>query len=109
MNGFISKVALVQGGIEAGSWLPLGLAVGAGLITLLYMTRTWSLIFQQNPDENSAELKPAGAGDSPLAPALLIGLSVLFGLYAAPLIELAQMTVEQLGNPSIYISAVLGS
>ena len=31
MNGFISKLALLQGGIDAKSWLPLGLAVGAGV------------------------------------------------------------------------------
>lgn len=59
MNGFISKLALIQGGIEAKSWIPLGLAVGAGLITLLYMLRTWQLIFQEPPSPD-LHMKPKG-------------------------------------------------
>ncbi len=106
MNGFISKVALVRGGIDAEAWLTLGLAVGAGLITMMYMTRTWSLMFQQKPNENTAKLKPEGEGDSVLAPALLIGICVLLGFYAGPLIEIAEMTVMQMEDPQIYIEAV---
>lgn len=105
MNGFISKLTLVRGGIEAGSWLPLGLAVGAGILTMLYMFRTWQLIFQQAPPDD-LELKPEG--DSPLAPGILIAASVLLGIYAVPLIDVAQRTVEQLGDPLIYIRAVIG-
>jgi multicomponent Na+:H+ antiporter subunit D len=108
LNGFISKLALVRGGIDAQSWIALGLVVGAGMITLLYMTRTWQLIFQQNPTDNTVALKGPGEGDSPLAPALLIGLCVVLGLYAAPLVDLAEMTVAQLGDPWLYINAVLG-
>jgi len=79
--------------------------VGAGLITLLYMTRTWQLIFQQEP-EPGVQLKPYG--DSALAPTLLIGLCVLLGLFGAPLLDLAQQTVSQLAEPQRYIRAVLG-
>jgi multicomponent Na+:H+ antiporter subunit D len=105
LNGFISKVALIQGGIGAEGWLVLGLAVGAGMITLLYMMRTWQLIFQQEPDEYT-KTKPTG--DSQLAPSLLIGLCIGLGLFATPLIDLANRVVAQLGEPEIYIRAVLG-
>lgn len=105
MNGFISKVALIQGGIGAEGWLVLGLAVGAGIITLLYMMRTWQLIFQQEPDEYT-KTKPTG--DSQLAPSLLIALCIGLGLFATPLIDLASRVVTQLGEPQIYIRAVLG-
>lgn len=105
MNGFISKVALIQGGIGAEGWLVLGLAVGAGMITLLYMMRTWQLIFQQEPDEYT-KTKPTG--DSQLAPSLLIALCIGLGLFATPLIDLASRVVTQLGEPQIYIRAVLG-
>ncbi len=105
LNGFISKLTIVQGGIEAQSWIVLGLAVGAGLITLLYMMRTWQHIFQRSPDEH-LKLKPVG--DSILAPALLVGLCVLLGLYAVPLIQAATIAVNRLGDPNIYIRGVLG-
>lgn len=107
LNGFISKLALIKGGLEAESWTVLGLAVGGGLITLVYMIRTWQLIFQQAPDSKTAPLKSQGEGDSVLAPALLIGLCVVLGLYAVPLVEAANRTVVAIGDPSIYISAVL--
>lgn len=109
LNGFISKLALIQGGIDAESWMALGLAVGGGLITLIYMMRTWQLIFQQTPDEQTVALKGEGEGDSPLAPALLIGVCVLLGLYAAPLVDAASRAVAQIGDPLIYVRAVLGS
>jgi multicomponent Na+:H+ antiporter subunit D len=107
-NGFISKLALVRGGISAESWIALGLVVGGGLITVIYMTRTYVLIFQQVPNEDSAPLKEPGQGDRAIAPALLIAVCVFLGLYAAPLIDIAQMAVDQLYDPSQYIHAVLG-
>lgn len=106
LNGFISKVTLVQGGIAVEQWLTLGLVVGAGIITLLYMTRTWQLIFQQEATTATTKTKPYG--DSVLAPTLLIGLCVGLGLFATPLIDIATRAVEQMGDPSIYIRAVLG-
>lgn len=105
LNGFISKVALVQGGIDTQGWLVLGLAVSAGMITLLYMMRTWQHIFQKEPDEYT-KVKPTG--DNLLAPSLLIALCVVLGLYASPLIDLATQTVAQLGDPQVYIRSVLG-
>jgi multicomponent Na+:H+ antiporter subunit D len=81
--------------------------VGAGLLTLMYILRTWQLVFQQAPAEG-AKIKPASAGDSLFAPALLIGLCVLLGMYAAPLVEVATRAAEQLGDPQNYIHAVLG-
>ncbi|MCS6870616.1 MAG: proton-conducting transporter membrane subunit [Anaerolineae bacterium] len=105
LNGFISKVALIQGGIEAQGWLALGLAVAAGLITLQYMIGTWSLLFQQPPDEG---VKAKPYGDAQYAPLFLISLCVIFGIYAAPLIDVATRTVADLGDPTVYIRAVFG-
>jgi multicomponent Na+:H+ antiporter subunit D len=105
LNGFVSKVGLVQSGIGVQEWVTLGLVVSAGIITMLYMTRTWQLIFQQEPDER-VKLKPYG--DSLLAPTLLIAVCVALGLFASPLIDLALRAVEQIGDPTLYIRAVLG-
>ncbi|MCU0514342.1 MAG: hypothetical protein MUE40_17460 [Anaerolineae bacterium] len=105
LNGFVSKVALVQGGLGAQDWLVVGLVVSAGIITLLYMTRTWQLIFQQAPAQ-PITLKPYG--DQPFAPAVLIGLCVILGLFGSPLLAVAAQTVAQLADPQLYIRAVLG-
>jgi multicomponent Na+:H+ antiporter subunit D len=104
-NGFISKLALVRGGADVNSGVVLGLVIAGGLLTLIYMTRTWQWIFQQPPSES---LKPNPHGsDSPLAPALLIAACVLLGIFASPLVDLAEDTTAQISNPAIYSCAVL--
>lgn len=105
LNGFISKLTIVQGAVEAQSWLVLGLAVSAGLITLMYMMRTWQHIFQKTP-EGTISLKPVG--DSMIAPALLIVLCIILGLYALPLVDAATLAVNRMSDPEIYIRSVLG-
>lgn len=105
LNGFISKLSIIRGGIEAQGWLLLGLAIAAGLITLMYVMRTWQHVFQRAP-EGALQLKPYG--DSLAAPILLIGLCVLLGIYAVPVVSAATIAVERLGDPQLYIQAVLG-
>jgi len=106
MNGFVSKVALVRSGIDAQSWFYVGAAVVGGSITLMYMFRTWQLVFQQQTDEDTTKLKDPGVHDSPLAPALLISTALALGIFAGPLFTVANRTVEQISDPQIYIDAV---
>lgn len=113
LNGFISKLAVVQGGVAAAEadpaqWGVLGLVIGGGVLTLLYVTRLWQTIFQSPPNEQTAPLKPAGAGDSLLAPALLIVGCVLLGLFAQPVVNIAQQVAAGLADTAPYITAVLG-
>jgi multicomponent Na+:H+ antiporter subunit D len=107
LNGFIGKLAVVQAGVGAQGWLGLGLTIGGGILTLMYGMKTWQRIFQSEHDHNTAPLKPFNQGDSPLAPALLIGLCVVLGLAAAPLVNAALVAATRLMQPSLYISAVL--
>ncbi len=104
MNGFISKLAIVRSGTEVAQWLPLGLAIASGALTLLYMFRTWQFVFQHQNKET--KLTPLKKGDGILAPAFLIAICVLLGLYARPLISLAELAALQLADPQIYIDAV---
>jgi len=104
MNGFISKLAIVQSGVEAQQWLALFLAVGAGFVTLTYVIRTWQAVFQHKNPDLKLTIKPYG--DGVIAPTLLIAMCVLLGVYAAPLLHVAELVVQQLADPSIYINAV---
>jgi len=110
-NGFISKLALVRGGVNSESWLILGLVIAGGILTLIYMTRTWQWIFQRPPlDHESPTVEthhPLHQPDSPLAPLLLLAFCVVLGVFATPLIELAQTTAAQIAQPAIYTCAVL--
>lgn len=104
LNGFISKLMIVQSGVASQDWLPLFLAVGAGFLTLMYMFRTWQNIFQAKHEVLVVKVK--SEGDGVLAPVLLIAVCVLLGLYARPLVNLAELAVQQISDPTIYINAV---
>lgn len=106
LNGFISKFAIVRSGVAYGEWLPLGLAVGSGTLTMIYMFRTWQRVFQTKREVKLHLLEKYEKGDGWLAPALLITMCVLLGLYARPLVILAEKTALQITDPNIYISAV---
>lgn len=105
-NGFISKFMLFNSGIAVAGYWPL-LLIGLGSsITLIYTMRAYMRIWwqEQLPDAG----KPKSKGDSLMAPAFLIGLVLLLGLWTEPLLQLAQTTSFWLSDSSIYIQAVLG-
>jgi multicomponent Na+:H+ antiporter subunit D len=111
-NGFISKMMLFRSGIEGGQFASLAAIGFASVLTLVYTTRAFQRIWWQPPEGSQPpvslgkEVRPAG--DRLLAPALLIAAVLLLGLWARPLVELAQATATWLGSPEAYIRAVLG-
>ena len=104
-NGFIGKLALFRGGVLAGEYASLAVIGVASIITLVYMVRAFQLIWWTPPAEG---VKAKPGGDRLLAPALLIGLCLLLGLWAEPLLRLANDVAAWLGDPGLYIGAVLG-
>ena len=109
LNGFISKLTVVRSGVIVEDWFPLFLAVFAGIMTSMYMFGTWQQVFQTKnavfDDKENAPIKIKDTGDSPLAPIILITVCVLLGIYARPLISLAEQAVVQINDPNIYIQA----
>jgi multicomponent Na+:H+ antiporter subunit D len=104
-NGFISKMMIFRSGIEAGQWGTLAAVGMVSILTLVYVMRAFQRIWWQLPAEGSVA-KPGG--DRLLAPALLIAAVLLLGLWPEPLVRLAEATAAWLGDPEIYIQAVLG-
>ena len=105
LNGFISKLTLIQGGVDRADWANLIIMVAAGILSVMYMVRAWQRIFQQDPLPDTVDTKDEG--DSLFAPLLLIVACLLLGtVLAEPMIQLISETVRQLGDAQIYISAV---
>lgn len=102
LNGFISKLLVFRSGVEAGDYLVLALAGAGSLISLVYVARAFERLWWQ-PAREGAKLKP---GDQLLAPALLIALSLGLGLWAEPLLALANATAAWLSDPARYIQAL---
>jgi len=104
-NGFISKMLLFFSGIDAAGFSSL-LMIGLGSVfTLVYTMRGFQRIWWQGPPAGG-EVK--AKGDGLLAPVLLIGLVLLLGLWAEPLVQIARDTGLWLNSPMGYIQAVLG-
>jgi multicomponent Na+:H+ antiporter subunit D len=104
-NGFISKMVLFRSGIEGEHYLSLALVGVASVLTLIYVARAYQRIWWE-PTTEDAKVKPIG--DRLLAPALLIVAVIVLGLWAEPLVQLAQATADWLSTPDAYIRAVLG-
>jgi multicomponent Na+:H+ antiporter subunit D len=105
-NGFVGKLALFGSGVGAAAYPSLLLIGVASIMTLMYVIRAFQVIWWQPPAEGS-KTKPYG--DSLLAPAILIGLCVLLGLWSEPLARLAIDIAEWIGDPTMYIASVLGA
>jgi multicomponent Na+:H+ antiporter subunit D len=104
-NGFISKLLLFDSGINAAGFVAL-LVIGlASILTMIYTIRAFQRIWWRQP-AGEGTIKPTG--DGLVAPALLVGLILLLGIWANPLVQLAQETSAWLGDPLAYIQAVLG-
>jgi multicomponent Na+:H+ antiporter subunit D len=106
MNGFIGKLTLFRSGVLAEAYPSLAALGVAGILTLVYITRAFQTIWWE-PAPAGAKTK--ATGDRLLAPALLIGLCLLLGVWAEPLLALADAVSASLLTPAAYIAAVLGS
>lgn len=104
-NGFISKMLLFRSGAGAERFWILVVIGAAGALTLIYTLRAFQRIFWKAPAE---EVRVKPGGDSLLAPAMLIGLVVLLGVWAEPLVRSAHNAAGWMTVPQVYIQAVLG-
>ena len=108
LSGFWSKFILVRAGFEAENYWIIAVALCVSLFSLYSMMKIWREVFLKNPpetDEASEFEKP----DLPLLlPILTLAtITVLIGLSANPIFELAQDAANQLFDTSEYVQAVL--
>jgi len=102
LNGFISKLMIFQSGVQSANYVPLAIIGVASIVTVTYVIRSFIKIWF----EPILEVKPK-QGDSLIAPALLIALSLALGIWAEPLVALAQFVARWVGDPTAYILLVL--
>lgn len=104
LNGFVSKLLVFQA-LLAANRLPYVLAALVGaFLGLTYVFRAWLTVFWG---------RSRGMGRAPLRAtqalpiAVLAGFCLLWGLFAEPLVLLANETAAQALNPDLYVEAVL--
>jgi multicomponent K+:H+ antiporter subunit D len=108
LSGFLGKFMLLRAAL-GHSALPWAMAVvlGGGLLGLIALARTGSLLFYRPEAELEASAVPPGVWDLvPVFGLLLLVLGIT--LWAGPIAEAADSVADQLLHPSRYIQAVLG-
>jgi multicomponent Na+:H+ antiporter subunit D len=108
-NGFVSKMTLFSSGLDAERFWSLLFIGVTSIFTLIYTMRAFQRIWWLKPDAMGNEASQAGTkkGDLLLAPALLVLLILILGIWANPLVTVARETAVWLGDTGIYLGAVL--
>jgi len=116
LSGFFGKYIIIRAGVEAQSWGIVFVALLVGLLTLYSMIKIWSEAFwKAQPEEHAARAAEFERSLSQkslillvLPVAALAVITVLIGLGAQPIYEIANAAAAQLLDSSDYIEAVLG-
>ncbi|GAB4495374.1 MAG: Na+/H+ antiporter subunit D [Anaerolineales bacterium] len=106
MNGFVSKMLLFRSGFEAEAFASLAWIGVGSFLTLFYTLRAFQRIWWHAPSSDAQPPKPYG--DRIAAPLLLLTLALAVGMWAEPLLALAQATATWMLTPQSYLLAVLG-
>ena len=105
-SGFVAKLMLIKGGIEAGSYGIVGMSVVVSFLTLFSMMKVYRYVFWGTP--HGRKRAQSGERARVTSVALLVGLGIALALGAAWTIPYAELAAQQLLDPEAYVSAVLG-
>lgn len=119
-SGFVAKLALLQAGIQAGTWEAYGVAAGAiltSLLTLYAMARVWTRAFwgqvrppEPDPDPSDELVIGTGTTSPPMvvATVVLVATSVAIAVVAGPLAGVSERAAVDLMDGTSYRVSVLG-
>lgn len=107
LSGFWAKFLMLRAGVDAEAWWLVAAALFASVMTLLAVIRIWMAVFwKAAPADREAPTAPLPIPVWGVMIALA-GLTLLIGLAAEPLWQLAERASAQLLDPGAYIEAVL--
>lgn len=111
LSGFIGKFLLLRAALAYPSWpWVLGIVLVSGLLGLLALARSGSLLFFRSAAVPRAVAVALGARPVSLAPAIgLLILTLILTLWAGTWLEVTTGIADQLLQPRAYFQAVLGT
>jgi multicomponent Na+:H+ antiporter subunit D len=112
LSGFLGKLMLIDAGLDAGTWIVTGVALGTGLLTMFSMLKIWGGVFwgerEQEPPKAPQERDRLGAPLWMVVPtAALLVATIAFSVWAGPLYDIAERAGDDLLDPAGYVEAVL--
>lgn len=112
-SGFWGKFMLAKAGFEIDSFVIVLVSLAVSLMTIFSMTKIWNEVFWKKKPEVNPLLEVMTEQDQRHnrllhLPVMIMTVFILFiGLYAEPVVAMAQLAAEQLLNSELYINAVL--
>jgi multicomponent Na+:H+ antiporter subunit D len=112
-SGFVSKLALVDAGVESTEYAIVAVSLLVSLLTLFSMTKIWGGVFWGEPETAVAGGMESAArrGGTPLLmivpAAALVACSLAVAVAAGPLYALSERTAGELLDPAVYVEKVL--
>lgn len=118
LSGFFAKLALVRAGLQSEQYFIVTIALLVSLLTLFSMTKIWAEAFWKPSHDPAALTNGSKAGQSAkdlhsmrgllLPIGMLAFFTVVIGLAAEPIFELATRAAEQLSKRELYLNALQG-
>lgn len=110
-SGFLAKYGLVRAGFDGRSYVIVGVALLASLLTLVSMTKIWTGVFWGDVHPAADAERRGLLRRHPLmsgSAVVLVGGTLAIAALAGPLYAYCVGAGAQLVDPSVYIEAVLG-
>jgi len=109
LSGFFAKFILIKAGIEASRFGITAVALFTGLLTLYSMIKIWNEAFlKKHPAYQEKERPKIRLQFLDVLPSLILGLvTILMGIFAAPVFGYTMDAAGGLLDPSYYIETVL--
>jgi multicomponent Na+:H+ antiporter subunit D len=111
LSGFFGKLVLVLAAVQSEAYVLVGVALGAGLLTLFSMTKIWGEAFWKpspEPEIDQPRATPVRTLVMMIPVAAYTALAIGLGLGFGPVFRVMLEAGTQLMNPDLYIRAVLG-
>lgn len=106
LSGFVGKLLIVQGGIEAGNIWSSIFILASSLIVLLSVIRIFIYAFW-GEEGQMVEINPISYRNMLMPTALLVAISIAFGVGAEFVTPFMDLAAKILVDPSIYVDAVM--
>ncbi len=108
LSGFWAKLLIIQSSLQIEHYLAAAIAVAVGLMTIYSMVKIWLEAFWKPLPTPVSEDTPRSYSAWKIAPVCVLALlTLLIGLCAEPVYQLAVKAADELMNPQAYINAVL--
>ena len=109
LSGFWAKFLLIRSSLEIQQYAVAGVALLVGMLTIFSMVKIWVKAFWKPLPDGVAPLPAKSLSIWKTAPVCVLGImTILIGLFAEPVFQVAASAAQELLSPHVYVQAVLG-